>query len=146
MKKVKGMLLSVVVATVISGALLAVMAAILASAGTLPKGPILTVAVTAIVCVGVFLGGLIAALFVGEKGILLGGGIGLLFACLVAIVSLMTAGVEISIGGGARLAAIILSGCIGGILGVNRDRKVKFQISGLKTTGYWVWIFIHTIF
>lgn len=126
MKKVKGMLLSVVVATVISGALLAVMAAILASAGTLPKGPILTVAVTAIVCVGVFLGGLIAALFVGEKGILLGGGIGLLFACLVALVSLMTAGVEISIGGGARLAAIILSGCIGGILGVNRDRKVKF--------------------
>lgn len=126
MKKVKGMLLSVVVATVISGALLSVMAAILASAGTLPKGPILTVAVTAIVCVGVFLGGLIAALFVGEKGILLGGGIGLLFACLVAIVSLMTAGVEISIGGGARLAAIILSGCIGGILGVNRDRKVKF--------------------
>lgn len=126
MKKVKGMLLSVVVATAISGALLAVMAAILASAGTLPKGPILTVAVTAIVCVGVFLGGLIAALFVGEKGILLGGGIGLLFACLVAIVSLMTAGVEISIGGGARLAAIILSGCIGGILGVNRDRKVKF--------------------
>ena len=126
MKKIKGMLLSVVVATVISGALLAVMAAILASAGTLPKGPILTVAVTAIVCVGVFLGGLIAALFVGEKGILLGGGIGLLFACLVAIVSLMTAGVEISIGGGARLAAIILSGCIGGILGVNRDRKVKF--------------------
>ena len=126
MKKVKGMLLSVVVATVISGALLAVMAAILASAGTLPKGPILTGAVTAIVCVGVFLGGLIAALFVGEKGILLGGGIGLLFACLVAIVSLMTAGVEISIGGGARLAAIILSGCIGGILGVNRDRKVKF--------------------
>lgn len=120
------MLLSVVVATVISGALLAVMAAILASAGTLPKGPILTVAVTAIVCVGVFLGGLIAALFVGEKGILLGGGIGLLFACLVAIVSLMTAGVEISIGGGARLAAIILSGCIGGIFGVNRDRKVKF--------------------
>ena len=126
MKKVKGMLLSVVVATVISGALLAVMAAILASAGTLPKGPVLTVAVTAIVCVGVFLGGLIAALFVGEKGILLGGGIGLLFACLVAIVSLMTAGVEISIGGVARLAAIILSGCIGGILGVNRDRKVKF--------------------
>lgn len=126
MKKVKGMLLSVVVATVISGALLAVMAAIVASAGTLPKGPVLTVAVTAIVCVGVFLGGLIAALFVGEKGILLGGGIGLLFACLVAIVSLMTAGVEISIGGGARLAAIILSGCIGGILGVNRDRKVKF--------------------
>lgn len=126
MKKVKGMLLSVVVATVISGALLAVMAAILASSGTLPKGPVLTVAVTAIVCVGVFLGGLIAALFVGEKGILLGGGIGLLFACLVAVVSLMTAGVEISIGGGARLAAIILSGCIGGILGVNRDRKVKF--------------------
>lgn len=126
MKKAKGMLLAVVVATVISGALLAVMAAIFASAGTLPKGPVLTVAVTAIVCVGVFLGGLIAALFVGEKGILLGGGIGLLFACLVAVVSLMTAGVEISIGGGARLAAIILSGCIGGILGVNRDRKVKF--------------------
>ncbi len=126
MKKVKGMLLSTIVATVISGAILAVMAVVLASAGTLPAGPALTLMVTAAVCVGVFFGGLLAALLSREKGIFLGGGIGLLFACLIAVVSLMAAEVPLSIGGGARLAAIVLSGCIGGVLGVNRDRKVKF--------------------
>ena len=126
MKKAKGFLLAVVVTTVTSGILLTATAAILSSVGSLPKGPLLTVAVTTAVCVGVFLGGLLAALFVGEKGILLGGGTGLLFACLVAGISLMTSGVHVTVGGGARLAAILLSACIGGVLGVNRDRKVKF--------------------
>ncbi|MGI6255606.1 MAG: TIGR04086 family membrane protein [Acutalibacter sp.] len=126
MKKVKGMLLSAAVAAVTAGILLMVIAAILSSMGSLPMGPILTVVVTGSVCAGVFLGSLISALFVGEKGILLGGGTGLLFALVVAGVSLMTAGTQFTVGGGARLAAIFLSGCIGGILGVNRDRKVKF--------------------
>ena len=67
MKKVKAFLLSLGVAGVMSAAILAVAAAVIAKSGNLPQGPALTVLVTATVCIGVFLGGLSAALFSGEK-------------------------------------------------------------------------------
>lgn len=126
MKKVKAFLLSLGVAGVMSAAILAVAAAVIAKSGNLPQGPALTVLVTATVCIGVFLGGLSAALFSGEKGALLGGACGLLAACVVAAGSLVVYQGALTISGGARLAAIFLSGCIGGILGVNRKQKVKF--------------------
>ena len=71
MKKVKAFLLSLGVAGVMSAAILAVAAAVIAKSGNLPQGPALTVLVTATACIGVFLGGLSAALFSGEKGALL---------------------------------------------------------------------------
>ena len=76
MKKVKAFLLSLGVAGVMSAAILAVAAAVIAKSGNLPQGPALTVLVTATVCIGVFSGGLSAALFSGEKGALLGGACG----------------------------------------------------------------------
>lgn len=126
MKKVKAFLLSLGVAGAMSAAILAVAAAVIAKSGNLPQGPALTVLVTATACIGVFLGGLSAALFSGEKGALLGGACGLLVACVVAAGSLALSEGALTISGGARLAAIFLSGCIGGILGVNRKQKVKF--------------------
>ena len=57
---------------------------------------------------------------------MLGGACGLLAACVVAAGSLVVYQGAFTISGGARLAAIFLSGCIGGILGVNRKQKVKF--------------------
>ena len=106
MKKVKAFLLSLGVAGVMSAAILAVAAAVIAKSGNLPQGPALTVLVTATVCIGVFLGGLSAALFSGEKGALLGGACGLLAACVVAAGSLVVYQGAFTISGGARLAAI----------------------------------------
>lgn len=72
----------------------------------------LTVLVTATACIGVFLGGLSAALFSGEKGALLGGACGLLAACVVAAGSLVVYQGAFTISGGARLAAIFLTGAL----------------------------------
>ena len=126
MKKLKGILLSVVVATAAGAVILAISSLVVARVGELPRGPFLSVVATGIVCSAVFLGGLSASLLVGEKGALLGAACGLFFACCVAGVSLMLQGAFFTPAGAARLAAIFLGGCIGGILGVNRRKKVKF--------------------
>ena len=69
MKKLKGILLSVVVATAAGAAILVISSLVVARVGELPRGPFLSVVATAIVCSGVFLGGLSASLLVGEKGL-----------------------------------------------------------------------------
>lgn len=125
MKQVKGFLLSLGITTLSSMAVLGVAALVIGKTGTLPQGQVVTVLVTLAVCLAVFLGGLSASLFTGEKGILMGGACGLFFACGIAAVSLIAFDSLLTIGGGARLAAVFLSGCVGGVLGVNR-KKVKF--------------------
>lgn len=126
MKKVKGFLLSLGVAAVVAAILLGVVSLIVSKTGNLPQGSLLAVLTTVIVCLAVFLGGLTASLFTKEKGVLFGGACGLFFVCCIALVSLVMFEGSFSVSGGARLAAIFLSACIGGILGVNRKRKVKF--------------------
>ena len=68
MKKLKGILLSVVVATAAGAAILAISSLVVARVGELPRGPFLSVVVTGIVCSAVFLGGLSASLLVGRRG------------------------------------------------------------------------------
>ncbi len=126
MKKVKGFLLSLGVTIAVAAILLGMVSLVVSKTGNLPQGSMLAVLVTVIVCAAVFLGGLAASLFTKEKGVLFGGACGLFFVCCIALVSLAVFEASFSVGGGARLAAIFLSGCIGGILGVNRKRKVKF--------------------
>ena len=94
--------------------------------GALPQGPVITVLATVLICAAVFMGGVSAALFTGEKGALMGAACGLFFACCVAAIAFLSVGASIGIGGGGRLAAIFFSGCIGGVLGVNRKQRVKF--------------------
>lgn len=99
---------------------------VIAKTGKLPQAPLLAVLVTVFSCCAVFLGGFAASLFTKEKGALMGGACGLFFACCVFACSAGIVGVSFGVGGIARLAAIILSGCTGGILGVNRKGRVKF--------------------
>lgn len=126
MKRVKGFALSLGVTAAAGAVILAVAALAVWKMGSLPQGPVLSVVVTAAACAAVFLGGISAALFTGEKGILLGGACGLFAACCVAAVSLALSGGTLTLSGGARLLAIFISGCIGGVLGVNRRHRVKF--------------------
>lgn len=126
MKKIKGFLISVAVTTVAALVMFGAAALVITKTGKLPQGPVLAVMVTAVCCCAAFLGGLIASLYTKEKGALMGGACGLFFACLVFVCSVALVEISIGPGGIARLAAILLSGCVGGILGVNRKRKVKF--------------------
>lgn len=126
MKRIKGFLLSLGVATGAGGIFLGVSALVISKTGNLPHGSVLGLVVTLSACLAVFLGGLSASLFTKEKGVLLGGACGLFFVCFIALISLAFSEVQFTVSGGTRLAAIFLSGCIGGILGVNRKGKVKF--------------------
>ena len=125
MKKIRAVLLSVGIMGVVSLALLAVLALVVSKMGTLPQGslPILT---TAAACIAVFLGGFLSSLSMREKGILFGIASGLLFALCTALVSVFAFQNDFGIGSAGKLAALLISGSIGGILGVNRKNKVKF--------------------
>ena len=126
LRKVKGFLLSIGVAIVAGMILLAIAALVIGKTGNLPQGVAVPVLVTVLLCVAVFLGGLAASLLTGEKGLLLGGACGLFISCCILAGGLLHSQGAIALGGAGSLAAIFFSGCIGGILGVNRKRKVKF--------------------
>ena len=125
MKKAKAILLSVIVMAAVSAALLALTALIFGKMKTLPRGviPVLT---TVISCLGVFLGGFLASVYAREKGLLLGFLSGIIFAFCIALVSVLLFQNDFNLASAGKLIAILLSGSIGGILGVNRKDRVKF--------------------
>ena len=125
MKKGKAILLSMVVMAAVSAVLLALIALIFGKMKVLPRGsiPVLT---TVIGCLGVFLGSFLASAYAKEKGLLLGLLSGAIFAFCTALVSVLLFQNDFNIASAGKLAAILLSGSIGGILGVNRKDKVKF--------------------
>ncbi len=128
MKKLKGIPLSVVVATAAGCCDSGNFPLVIARAGELPRGPFLSVVATAIVCSAVFLGGLSASLLVGRRGLCWE----LPVVCFSRVVlrrRVDAVGGFYHIGGGCRLAAIFFSGCIGGILGVNRKEKGEILTS-----------------
>lgn len=125
MKFIRAILLS---AGVIGGSglmLLAVTALVITKTGALPQGslPLIT---TAVACAAVFLGGLAAALAAREKGLYLGLAAGALLAVCIGAASYFAAGEMFAISGAGKIAALLASGAIGGILGANRKEKVKF--------------------
>lgn len=125
MKIAKTILLSVGVMSAASAALLLLLALIFGKSGSLPKGavPIIT---TLIGCIATFFGGFSASLYTKEKGILIGLASGGVFLIIVAMVSLFSYENTLGIASIGKAAAILLSGAIGGILGVNRKTRVKF--------------------
>lgn len=124
-KKGKALLLSATIVFGASAILLALSAFILERMSTLPKehSVILT---TLIGSVAIFTAGFLTALHQKEKGLLYGlFGALLLTACTAGISALLFQ-VEFTVSSIGKAAAYFLSGSIGGILGVNRKRKVKF--------------------
>lgn len=97
--------------------LLMLMALIVQSVGV-PRAAILPLAIAA-AAIGAFLAGLTAAAIAGQKGLLLGAVCGLVLWLLILLAGV--ARYEGVSGGNAliKLAALLLSGGIGGVLGVN---------------------------
>lgn len=125
MKLVKTIFFTAGVTLVSGAAFLAAAAACVVGAGALPKTT-LPVLATGACCTGTFLGALVLAALRKEKGIWWGLGWGAVVAAALAggaVFFFPTAFGPAALG---RLSAIILSGTIGGILGVNRKKRVKF--------------------
>ena len=124
-KRARAIIISILLTTIISAGLLALLAFVLGKMETLPKGiiPVLTIIVS---CVAVFFGSFIASLMLKEKGIVNGLIIAFIFSAIVLSIAFFTYEAEFGLSGITKLAAIFISGILGGILGVNRKNKVKF--------------------
>lgn len=125
MKKLKAILIGTTVSSVVCAILLALTAFILGKSGLLPKG-VIPVITTAIGGVAVFSGALAASVYARENGILLGLANGFIYALIIATVSVLVLNNNFNLASVGKLATLLLSGAIGGILGVNRKNTVKF--------------------
>ncbi len=125
MKWFKAMLLSTVVAAVAAALLLSAAAFVIARMGALPRGS-LALITTLIACAAVFLGGFLSSLSLREKGLLLGLGTGAVLLACAGLVTVLLFQIQPGPASIGKAAAVLLSGGIGGILGANRKRKVKF--------------------
>ena len=125
MKKIKAISVSLICMTIITVVLLSITSFIVTKIGVLPKTS-LSMITTLIGCIAVFLGAAILSLLTKEKGIVYG----LICAVVLIVVSLIISffilKAEFTISTIGKIAAILLSGAIGGIIGVNRKNKVKF--------------------
>ncbi len=124
-KRGKALLLSIGISGISAAALLAVAALIFEKMGTLPKG-ITPVFTTIIGGMAAFLGGFFAALYQKENGLLLGLLSGAVFTAVILLVASLFFENEFSVGSVGKLAAVLIGGSLGGILGVNQKSKVKF--------------------
>ena len=86
-----------------------------------PLGAVTPVAVIA-AALSALLGGFVAAKAAGCRGLLMGGGCGLTLFLLILLIGLIRGNVEVGYAV-IKLAALTLSGAIGGVLGVNRKRR-----------------------
>lgn len=125
MRKIKALIISIVVMAVIGTLLMAGSSLVISKMQVYPCGalPLIT---TIIACVAVLLGAFFCSLYAKEKGILFGVLTALIFAVCVCGISMLLFKEPFSIASLGKLAAVFISGSIGGILGVNRKSKVKF--------------------
>lgn len=125
MKKIKAFVISFGVVVCACVILLALSSAIIEKMAVLPAETA-TLITTVIACVAVFLGGLISSAYSKERGVVLGLVTGVVFCICAALVSTLLFHNNFNTAGAAKFAAVLISGAIGGILGVNRKTRVKF--------------------
>lgn len=124
-KRARAIIISTIFTAAISAGLLAVTALILGKMETLPKKAI-PVITTIISCVSVLFGSFIASFMLKERGIVNGLIVAFLFSAVVFSIAFFTYEAEFGLSGLSKLAAIFISGILGGVWGVNRKNKVKF--------------------
>lgn len=125
MKWIRALMLSAAVTAGASLVLLSAIAFFVCRSESLPRGSV-TIITTLAACAAVFLGGLLSTLPVREKGLLLGLGAGAVFLICAGLVSVLVFRIEPGPASVGKIAAVLISGAIGGVLGANRKSKVKF--------------------
>ena len=118
----KKLFLGLLFSVLFSAVLIAVCAFMILKLGFLPSGPILGTAAA----VSVFASAFLAARLAGEKGLLHGLVLGTLYAVFYVAISVMLyanmRGVLLVI----RSVIFVICSVCGGVMGVNRDEKIRF--------------------
>lgn len=124
-KKIRAAILSTLAAMATALVLLMVLSLLLSKLDTLPKSalPVLT---TVIACAAVLLGGLLSSMLLKERGLINGVIVAVIFSVILFGVSIFVFETELGLSALTKFAAILMSGILGGILGVNRKSRVKF--------------------
>lgn len=124
-KKIHWVLFGSISAIFISVALFCLLAVIFGQMDSLPKA-MLPMITTIVGCCSVFLGGFIGSAIRKEKGVLNGAMISLIYIGIQMAISLVWYQAVFGVAMLTKIVAFLLSGILGGIVGVNRKSKVKF--------------------
>lgn len=126
-KSARGIIIGGFCAVAACAALYLITAFVLTKAGFIPLGVISTLT-TVLSGASCFLGGIIAGKIVKKSGILIGAAAGFTLLLIQLICSLATESLSPSILLIIKAAVLIISGAIGGIVGVNKgSTKLKFK-------------------
>ena len=125
MKKMRVILLSSVLMLAVAGLLFVILTLLITKMGTLMRD-VVPVITTVIGCAAALIGGLAASAGMGEKGLLTGALCGVIMVAIMMIPGGFNEETIFTLGSAGKMSAVILSGCIGGVLGVNRKKTVKF--------------------
>lgn len=125
MKKAKVILICSLITTVAAGLIMSLTSLVISKTGNLPDSTAPLI-ITIICAVSAFIGGLILSSCLKEKGAVLGLICSSVFAFLISGISLAMTYNPFTVVGVIRIAAILIGGVAGGIVGVNKRSKVKF--------------------
>ena len=122
----KKLFLGLLLSVLFSAVLIAVCAFMILKLGFLPSGSILGTAAAAIGGVSAFASAFLAARLAGEKGLLHGLVLGMLYAVFYVAISVMLyANMRVALLV-IRSVIFVICGVCGGVMGVNRDEKIRF--------------------
>lgn len=121
----KKLFLGFLFSVLFSAVLIAICAFMILKLGFLPSEPILGTAAAVIGGVSVFASAFLAARLAGEKGLLHGLVLGTLYAVFYVAISVMLANMRVALLVIRSVIFVICSVC-GGVMGVNRDEKIRF--------------------
>lgn len=123
-KSIKGIVIGGVCELITCILLFLITAFLLTKAGYIPDGIISTVTI-ALSAVSCFIGGFISGRIIRRSGILIGCATGFILFFIQLITSLIVGELSPSVLIFIKAAALILSGAIGGIFGVNKKEKFR---------------------
>lgn len=123
---IKAVLTGTLIALLISVILLCIMSAIVITSGLLPEG--LTNIVTIIFLgMGIFCGGFVASRITKSAGLVVGLITGISTFLLVTVIGLTKSSDSVTYLTLVRLAASLITGALGGVIGVNKREKIQIK-------------------
>lgn len=123
-KAVKSVLIGAIVGAILCTLLLVAITFIFVKAKAVPTGAVVPLTIT-LACISSFVAGFTSVKISKSKGLLLGSLSALLLGLVMLFLGTVTVSNEITSSVFTKLIAMICSGAIGGIIGVNKTKKKK---------------------
>lgn len=124
LEAIRAIVIGSVVGALLSAILLGLAALGFVSAGNIPQN-VISPMMLALSVLGAFTAGFVTAKVSHKRGLAYGAISGLLLFILYLVSGLAASNEPVSFTAGMRMIVMILSGAIGGLLGVNKKSKVK---------------------